>query len=405
MRILFVNKLYPPDYGGGVEIMLPTLATGLQALGHEVCVVTTTRTRTRMEEQVSGVPVVRLPLFNLYWHNRAERPRAPLPILWHAFDMYNVPMAWALLQEIRRFSPDVVSYHNLAGFSVSAWSAGARYGRPSVQIINDYYHLCARSQMYRSGHNCEKRCASCTFLRLGRRRASRHLKAVVGVGKTVLDAHLEQGYFEGVPIRKVIYATTVNATRIAENKHQSCALRAKRFGFIGTLGEWKGIRRLLEAFERVRREHPSLELKLLVGGDGDPMYVSELRQRFGCAAVSFLGRVDAATFYQQIDALIVPSLWREPLGMVAAESLLAGVPVVAAALGGIPEIVVDGVNGLLFDPHRPNELEACLSRLSTEDGFLAQLGARSVASAAPYSDVQRMIDDYRDLYAAVTEMD
>jgi len=84
------------------------------------------------------------------------------------------------------------------------------------------------------------------------------------------------------------------------------------------------------------------------------------------------------------------------------EALIAGVPVIAAARGGIPETVHDEDNGLLYDPANPDALTACMRRLARETGLLPRLAARSVASVARFSNVQRMLDEYLTLYEQLT---
>ena len=398
MRVLYVNKLYPPDLGGGAEVTLASIVTGVQARGVEARVVTASRSPTRQVDTVDGVEVVRLPLRNLYWHNDTrKRPRA-LTLLWHALDRHNLAMQAALRRELDEFAPDLVSFHNLAGFSASAWAAAAEAGVPAVQVLHDYYHLCARSQLHRGSDNCAERCVSCKVLRLGRGQASRKLQAVVGISQAVLSRHLASGVFTEVPVQAVIH----NARAMQPAAARAPAQRATTFGYLGTLGPWKGIEQLLSSFEALRNDPGMSQLRLLVAGRGEERYQATLEQRFGGRACEFLGQVNPRTLLAQVDALVVPSLWHEPLGMVSVEALIAGVPVIAAARGGIPEMVHDGDNGLLYDPASPDALRACMGRLARDDGLLPRLAARSVASAARFSDVRRMLDEYIALYQQLT---
>jgi glycosyltransferase involved in cell wall biosynthesis len=395
MRVLYVNKLYPPDVGGGAEVTLSSIVKGVRARGVEARVVTTCSDSVRRQGSVEGVDVVRLPLRNVYWHNdTCSRPRA-LTLLWHGIDSYNVAMQRALRREIEAFAPDLVSFHNLAGFSASAWAAAADAGVPAVQVLHDYYHLCARSQLHHGADNCDTRCVSCRVLRLGRGRASRKLQAVVGISQAVLTRHLEAGVFADVDVRTVIH----NARPMTPGPARQPKPRAQTFGYLGTLGAWKGVEQLMAAFEALRAEPGMSELRLLVAGRGADDYEAALKQRYTSELV---GQVKPRQFLQQIDVLVVPSLWHEPLGMVAVEALMAGVPVIGAARGGIPETVLDGDNGLLYEPSAPGALTQCMRRLAQQDGLLEQLAARSVASVARFTDVERMLSEYLALYEQLT---
>jgi glycosyltransferase involved in cell wall biosynthesis len=356
--------------------------------------VTTTAAHERKLDVVDGAEVVRLPLRNLYWHNDTRKRPKALTLMWHGIDSYNLAMQRALRREIDAFAPDLVSFHNLAGFSASAWAAAADAGVPAVQVLHDYYHVCARSQLHRGADNCEERCASCSVLRLGRARASRKLQAVVGISQAVLARHLEHGVFADVALKTVIH----NARAQPESPARKPAARARTFGYLGTLGPWKGVEALLQAFTALQSEPALSGLRLLIAGRGDDSYEAMLKQRYASANCEFLGQVKAKQFLSQLDTLVVPSLWHEPLGMVAVEALSAGVPVIAAARGGIPETVLDGHNGLLYEPATPGALTSCMRKLAHPNGLLAELAAHSVTSVAHFTDVQRMLDEYLSLY-------
>jgi D-inositol-3-phosphate glycosyltransferase len=87
-----------------------------------------------------------------------------------------------------------------------------------------------------------------------------------------------------------------------------------------------------------------------------------------------------AAWIQAADVVAVPSR-REPLGLAAAEALACGKPVVASSVGGLREIVVEGVNGLVIPPGDPPALAAALDRLRDEE-LRARLGAAGPRSVA-----------------------
>jgi glycosyltransferase involved in cell wall biosynthesis len=122
------------------------------------------------------------------------------------------------------------------------------------------------------------------------------------------------------------------------------------FGYIGTLLAEKGIHVLLEAFRGLERE--DVELHIYGYGDPEDRYIRRVEGMVGRdARVELKGRYDnrqLPTILQGVDVVVVPSIWHETFSIVSREAFLAVVPVIASRVGAIPEVVEDGVNGLLF---------------------------------------------------------
>jgi glycosyltransferase involved in cell wall biosynthesis len=134
------------------------------------------------------------------------------------------------------------------------------------------------------------------------------------------------------------------------------------FVYAGRLAPVKGLDLLLRAFARLRDRHPQARLRIC--GDG-------VERAAVAARIGELGLTGAATLkpmrwewtadLADAWALVAPSLYREPLGLVAIEAIVRGVPVVASADGGFAETVEEGRSGLLF----PNgDAEALAERLA-----------------------------------------
>lgn len=137
-----------------------------------------------------------------------------------------------------------------------------------------------------------------------------------------------------------------------------------RIGFVGTIVWHKGVHVLIEAARRL----PADACEVLIFGDPrvSPDYFSALTAQASGAPVRFMGAFDrdaVAAVYAQLDVLVVPSIWLENSPLVIHEAFIAGVPVVAARLGGLPELVAHGENGFLYDPTSPEDLAAALRQL------------------------------------------
>ena len=142
-----------------------------------------------------------------------------------------------------------------------------------------------------------------------------------------------------------------------------------RFLFLGRLDREKGVDLLLEAFARM----PTPGSLHLAGVGPCRDALEALVRDLGLGdRVHFLGWLDREAIAQELAlawALVVPSLWAEPLGMVAQEAIAAGVPVIASASGGLAEIVGEGRHGLLFANGDGPALTACLMRIATGTDF------------------------------------
>jgi len=150
-----------------------------------------------------------------------------------------------------------------------------------------------------------------------------------------------------------------------------------RIGFVGTLVWHKGVHVLLEAARHL--PDGTFELRIHGAQTTFPEYLATLRALGGGLPVSFEGAFtpeQAGDVYSGIDVLVVPSLWLENSPLVIHEAFLAGIPVVGANIGGISDLISDGVNGLLYEPSSPHELARCLTRLITDRDQLGALAHR-----------------------------
>ena len=148
-----------------------------------------------------------------------------------------------------------------------------------------------------------------------------------------------------------------------------------RIGYVGTIVWHKGVHVAVDAMRRL--QGAGCELCIHGGFDVAPDYVADLRRRAAGLPVSFCGafdRASAATVYDGIDLLVVPSIWLENSPLVIHEAFMAGVPVVASRIGGIVDLVRDGWNGWLVDPGSPEALAARL-RAIVDDPLVLRLAA------------------------------
>ncbi len=406
MKITFFNSFYNPIIEGGAEITLEILATRLAQRGHHVSVVCTREEPGMGVDWVEGVPVYRLGIDNLYWPRTTARHSLPAKLLWHAKDANNRAMGrqvGALLDDLQ---PDIASCHNLAGFSVNVWQQLAQRGIVTVQVLHDYYTLCTSSTLYASGRNCglrEQRCVRCRVLRSGHAARSNAVTAVVGVSQFVLDRHLHSGMFAQARVQRVINnARDIPRQPVQKVPVGSGQATGLRLGYLGRVVASKGVEHLCRVFADFVAARPGSHT-LTFAGAGEATYVQQLQQAFGTLGVRFDGRRAAAEFFREIDVLVVPSLWHDPYPGVVYEALAAGVPVLGSRRGGIHEILKDGIGGFLFEPDAEGQLARILCLLADDPRVLETLSITARESVARLLNVDRMVDEYEQLYAQMFE--
>lgn len=397
MKILFINSLADTSRGSGAESVLTEQTHALRALGHECVLLATSAAgglrRSTTSEQATWLTGPG----NLYWPHDGRPHSGPARMVWHAFDSYNPVMGHAVRTVALRERPAVACIHNLSGWSVAAWAALESLGIPVVQVLHDYYLLCPKATMFRDGRNCTAQCRGCRVLRLPHRALSRRVSAVVGVSSHVLETHTSMGYFVGVTRRVVLH----NARRAPRTPIQLHDLPPRpagvlRFGYIGRLDPAKGLELLLEEFAAAAL--PGAEL--WIAGRGREDYERQLREKaLAIERVRFLGQIPADTFYPQVDVLVVPSLWNEPLGGVVFEAMSHGLPVIGTRRGGIPEMLRDEHNGLLIEPNTQGDLARAMQRLAADTELRLRLRKHALGCAEPYTDMAR----WGARYAAIFE--
>lgn len=166
-------------------------------------------------------------------------------------------------------------------------------------------------------------------------------------------------------------------------------------GAVGRFAPEKGHRHLIEAFDRVRRARPGATLVLVGYGELE----AELRVAAGPlgGAVTFAGGRDSAEMLPGFDLFVQPSLY-ESQGIAILEAMAAGCPVVATAVGGVPDVVRDGETGLLVRPADPDALASAILRLADSPELAARLAARARDLVRAEYSVDRMVAAYARLY-------
>ncbi len=349
MRVLVVSGIWPPDVGGPAS-HAPEVARFLADRGHHVEVVVTADTEPREEES-----------FRLHWVSRAL-PKG----LVHAVSA----------AEIARSARHADIVYTTGMFARTA-TACELVRRPFVvKLTGDpaFERSRARGRVeggveafQRGGGGVEPR-----LLRRLRDRTVRRAAHVVCPSEFLRDLAITWG---AAPQR---VSVVPNAIPVRPEPRDRLELR-RSFGidgdtvaFAGRFGPQKALDVLVAAVERVDG------VALLLAGEGDP-------PRHG-ANVRLLGPLDrerVLDLFAAADVAALSSSW-ENFPHTLVEALAAGTPVIATDVGGVSEIVQDGVNGLLVPPGDVDALAAAIRRYFADDALRERLAAAAAQSVERY---------------------
>ena len=436
LRILHAIHDFLPRHRAGSEVYTFELCRSLAAR-HDVWVLCAECDPSRPHGSLTwrlhdGLPVVEL-VNNWSFDSFEETYRSPR-------------LNESLRHVLHALQPDILHIHSLLNLSMDLPALARARGIPSVATLHDYTLLCASGGQrvhVAESHMCAEidtvRCSRCftqspqhAQMALARLAPGRALPLAGTAGRTVrrhlpwlsgwlesaiarspgaaldardLDRRLAQArrVFEGVDLfvspsaalarEFQRFGLPAGRVRVSDYGMRSFTPAPRpprgdrlRIGFVGTLVWHKGAHVLLEAVKRL----PADRVQVRIFGDTDvfPSYVRSLRALAGEGPVRFMGAFGperTAEVYGSIDVLAVPSRWPENSPLVIHEAFQAGVPVVGARIGGVPELVTHDVNGLLYDAFDPEALAAALRRLLDDPGCLGRL-ARSVPSVKTIDD-------------------
>ena len=195
----------------------------------------------------------------------------------------------------------------------------------------------------------------------------------------------------------------VNLAEYTPGDPASCAGIApaghKVITHISNFREVKRVRDVVRVFTRIRRAMPAT---LLMIGDGPEREDAEREARELEVAddVRFLGRLDSvATLLQASDLFLLPSQ-SESFGLAALEAMACGVPVVASRAGGLPEVIDDGIHGILEPVGSVEAMGRRAVDLLRDDARFGAMRAAAIARAGEFS-ADRIVPMYEALYAEV----
>jgi glycosyltransferase involved in cell wall biosynthesis len=403
MRILMLSQFYPPIMGGQ-ERHVRDLAHALSARGHVVEVATTATDGAPGTIGDGPVTVHRLSTTTGRFPSLYSDPSRP-----HTPPVADPRLRRGLDRLLQSGHFDVAHAHDWAVNSLLG--PARRAGLPLVFTEHDYSHVCATKRLMRAGAPCPGpklvacvRCAADKYgplvgppvalsNMLARRRRERDLAAFVAVSDSVLRKAGPLPPAHGVVVPNFVPDSLLVDLSSTEAPPGADAPLL----FAGDLSPDKGVRVLGEAYGRLSDPPP-----LLLAGRRFPDSPTTWP-----AGVEELGPVrpsELALLMRRSLAVVVPSVWPDPCPTVVMEAMAAARPVVASATGGIPDLVDDGVTGILVPPGDARALADALDTVVGDPAGAAGMGRRGLNRVALFtaSAVAKRLEDLYSHVVATT---
>jgi starch synthase len=224
---------------------------------------------------------------------------------------------------------------------------------------------------------------------------------VIAVSKEMREDVLE--HFDVEPDKVVVIH---NGIDLGKYRRTDDASALSQYGiekpyvlFVGRISRQKGIMHLLDAAATIR---PGVKIVLIAGTPDTKEVEEELGERVASLdnviwINRMLPREHVIQLYSHASVFACPSVY-EPFGIINLEAMACEIPVVASAVGGIPEVVVDGETGFLVPPANPDELASAINRILDSDELGRELGKAGRLRVERYFSWEAIAEQTRDMY-------
>ena len=427
MRIVQVVHGLPPQDMAGTELLTLELSRALQARGHQVTVIARTAAPEAAEFSVQyeqdiapdtgqdigqdtgqntgqnithdtsdrGVHIIRI--VNNHTQTQSFQSQYDNAFFHHTFR-----------QVLRDCQADIVHFQHVAHLSAGLIPLVSDLGYPTILSLPDFFFACHlvylvdRTDRPCPGPQQGQRCVPCLRGIASAKEVRDRFSYLTRVLKVPHRIVVPSAFFAdrivadfpflddrltvippGLPTPDALAAPGVSpgpTPDVSPGPTRRPPDGPLRILYLGVLLPHKGAHVLLAALKRL----PPGRVQVSVYGAEVAFrrdYADQLRQtaagldkRF--VPVRFCGayqRAELSAILARHDVCVVPSICEEPFSLVTREALQAGLPVLAARHGALPEVIRDGRNGLLFKPNDAEDLGGCLRRLVDEPGLLDQL--------------------------------
>lgn len=385
MKICLISNLYPPCILGGAEIVVQKVAAELLKDGNEVFVITTSPDK-EYKEEIDGVKVFRVNPLNLYPMYSHQEKSGLMKPLWHLMDIWNLSSYSTIKKILKEEKPDIVHVHNFKGLSLSVFSAPKDLKIPVVFTAHDCSLICPRANLLKGDNSaCKEPKRICTFYaKLNEKILNNNIDWFIAPSNFIIDTLKSSNFFKNVETTKIPLG--VNITGLNGEKTYDII----DISYMGNLNRSKGVHILINAFKHINDEN--IRLNLFGKGSDEEWYrelaANDKRIKFH----GFISGEKLINAYKHANITVLPSICYDNSPMMIYESLMNGTPVIGSKIGGVPELVMEGKNGLLFNPGDEIELAKKIQYLLDNPERLKEMENGAFESVRKFSMENHMAE-------------
>lgn len=389
MKIALVTNLFGQYARGGAEELVKKIAEALERRGDNVFVISAQPyqglkslwARAQIDHRIK---TYRFYPLNLFFYSEAARQSVFSRMIWHVLDTFNIWSYFQIKKIMLAEKPDLVLLHNLKGLGYLIPYLAKRLRLKTiltlhdVQLINpsglilkgnedNWLNICWPVKMYQG---------LCHWL-------FDSMEKVTAPSEFLLDLYKEKGFFKKAEMNVIAHPSIVAGFRAEPPKRKKSSPPVLLFA--GQIEQHKGINWLLAFLKQESFSIQGQTVRLAVAGEGREREF--LQAKFESA--QWLGRIDHSQLLNKMraaDFLIFPSLCYENSPSVIGEAFSLGLPVIAANIGGVPELVKEKWNGFLFEAGETESLKQALGRaFNLTDQEYTQISQQAVQSVQHFT--------------------
>lgn len=380
-RILLT--MYGWNESGGGTTFPRSVAIALARRGYEVAVFYAT----------ANHPTIQKPYYleyrveqGVHLYGVYNRPTVFLDALNPEREIRDERIVQLFAQVIDEFRPNIVHYNNFLGLSFAIGEIPFSKGIPSVFTTHNYHIIDPMLYLYRSDLSLWNNTDFFANSELARNYPDLHnsFRNRIQAAKKLVNEHITYTLAVSRRVKELFVDFGINPDKIAivhqvpeqAQKLTSLNIRNRqpehplRFGYIGGVMPHKGAHVLVQAAQSIPKE----KAEFLIYGFISQDYHRLLERLDVNHRIKFMGQYstdDLPSIAEQLDAIVLPSVWEDCAPLVIAEAIAMKLPVIASRLGGFPDFVKHEINGKLYNHNSPSVLTKILWEVVENPGLIS----------------------------------